>query len=222
VAEFVGTFALIFVGVGAIAVAGAAAGEAGLLGVALAHGLTLAVMISATAAISGGHLNPAVTFGARLAGKISTRGALAYWAAQLAGGLAGAALIELVIPVSELRATGWGVPAPGSGIPLGSALLAEAILTFFLVFVVFGTAIDRRAPKVGGLFIGLTVALDILVGGPISGAAMNPARFLGPALVFGSQLQFTWLYLVGPLAGGAIAGLVWRYLLLEPETATSA
>ena len=105
-----------------------------------------------------------------------------------------------------------GTPALGTGVSQGMGLLTELILTFFLVFVVYGTAVDKRAPKVGGLFIGLTVALDILIGGPITGAAMNPARYLGPALL-GGGLNNLWLYWVGPVAGGILAGVTYKNCL---------
>ncbi len=212
VAEFIGTFALIFVGVGAIAVDGITHGGAGLVGIALAHGLTIAVMVSATAAISGGHLNPAVTIAALVGGKIDARGALGYMLVQCAGAIFAAFMITLAIPAPALAAVNMGTPALGAGIGLGQGLVTEAVLTFFLAFVVYGTAIDQRAPKVGGLFIGLTVTLDILVGGPITGAAMNPARHLGPALL-GGGLDNLWLYWVGPLIGGALAGLVYHNVL---------
>ncbi len=213
-AEFIGTFALVFVGVGAIASNHITGGGSGLVGIALAHGLTLAVMVSATAAISGGHINPAVTLGALLGGKIDVPNAIGYIIAQCLGGIVAAALIKLAMPAAALAAVGMGTPALGEGISAGMGLVMEIILTFFLVFVVYGTAIDGRAPKVGGLFIGLTVALDILIGGPITGAAMNPARHLGPALL-GGGLQNLWLYWVGPLVGGALAGLVYHNALEE-------
>ncbi len=213
VAEFIGTFALIFVGVGAIT-ADYISGASGLVGIALAHGLTIAVMASATAAVSGGHLNPAVTIGALAAGKIDVANAVGYVISQCLGGIVAAALLKLCLPVAALESVKMGTPALGDGITVGMGLLAEIILTFFLVFVIFGTAIDSRAPKVGGLFIGLTVTLDILVGGPITGAAMNPARHLGPALL-GGGLQHLWLYWVGPVIGGLLAALVYHHVLEE-------
>lgn len=212
VAEFIGTFALIFVGVGAIAADGIMHGASGLIGIALAHGLTIAVMVSATAAVSGGHLNPAVTIAALVGGKIDALGALGYILAQCSGAIAAAFLITLAIPAPALAAVNMGTPALGPGVGIGQGLVTEAVLTFFLAFVVYGTAIDQRAPKVGGLFIGLTVTLDILVGGPITGAAMNPARHLGPALL-GGGLNNLWLYWVGPMIGGALAGLVYHKVL---------
>ena len=213
VAEFIGTFALIFVGVGAIT-ADYISGASGLVGIALAHGLTIAVMVSATAAVSGGHLNPAVTIGALATGKIDGVNAVGYVVSQCLGGIVAAAMLKLCLPAAALESVKMGTPALGDGIGVGMGLLVEIILTFFLVFVIFGTAIDSRAPKVGGLFIGLTVTLDILVGGPITGAAMNPARHLGPALL-GGGLQHIWLYWVGPVVGGLIAALVYHHVLEE-------
>ena len=213
VAEFIGTFALIFVGVGAIT-SDYISGSCGLVGIALAHGLTIAVMASATAAVSGGHLNPAVTLGALVTGKIDGVNAVGYIVSQCLGGIAAAAVLKLCLPVAALESVKMGTPALGDGISVGMGLLVEIILTFFLVFVIFGTAIDSRAPQVGALFIGLTVTLDILVGGPITGAAMNPARHLGPALL-GGGLQHLWLYWVGPVIGGLLAALVYHHVLEE-------
>lgn len=213
-AEFIGTFALIFIGVGAIASNQVNGGDLGLLGIALAHGLTIAVMVSATAAISGGHLNPAVTIGLFCAQKIDSVNTVGYLIAQCLGGIFGALLIKLCLPSEVLTSIAMGTPSLAQGISLTQGLLTEIILTFFLVFVVCGTGVDKRAPKVGGLFIGLTVALDILMGGPITGAAMNPARHLGPALL-GGGLQNIWIYWVGPLVGGILAAVVYSRLLEE-------
>ena len=215
IAEFVGTFALIFIGVSTIAanqISGG--GAAGLVGIALGHGLTIAVMVSATAAISGGHLNPAVTFGAWIAGKIDGVDAIGYVVCQCLAAFHAASLIKYTVPEPILHQILMGTPAPGTDVPASMAFVMEIILTFFLVFVVFGTTIDGRAPKVGGLFVGLTVTFDILAGAPISGAAMNPARYLGPALISG-DLQYFWLYSIGPLIGGAIAALLCYFVFQE-------
>ncbi len=209
IAEFIGTFTLIFIGVGAIA------NNPGLLGVALAHGLAIAVMVSATGGISGGHLNPAVTFGLLIGGKVDIKTAVAYWIAQLAGAAA-AGFLLLAIFKPEIVAA--GTPDLGSGVSVTTGILVEAVLTFFLVFVVYGSAVDARAPKIGGLAIGLTVALDILFGGPISGAAMNPARTFGPALASGHWNNHL-VYWIGPMLGGAIAGLVYGRCLIKQDEA---
>ncbi len=215
-AEFIGTFALIFIGIGAIFHLGSVPG--GLLGIALAHGLTIAVMVSATGAISGGHLNPAVTFGLWVGGKIDAAAAAAYWVAQLAGGTVAAILAGALIAhgdVSSSKVIIGGTPALGDGISVGAGIGIEAVLTFFLVFVVYGSAVDARAPKIGGLAIGLTVALDILFGGPLTGGAMNVARWFGPALAANNWANAV-VYIVGPLLGGGLAGLIYgRFLIKE-------
>ena len=207
VAEFVGTFALIFIGVGSVVAMGHGSN---LVGVALAHGITIAVMASALGAVSGGHFNPAVSFGAWIGHKISTVNLIGYWIAQIAGGVAGAWLLHYCIP-----GTYAGTPAL-SGVSLTQGLILEAVGTFFLVFVVYGTAIDRRAPKVGALFIGLTITVSILCFGPQTGSSINPARYLGPALVEGHMLDAV-VYILGPLLGGAVAGVLYNYFLAERD-----
>jgi aquaporin TIP len=233
VAELVGTFALTFIGVGAIAnlagfgsdvmtqfgdlatIGNIIVGKSGLVGIALAHGLTIAVMVSATAAISGGHLNPAVTIGLWTAGKIDTTNALGYIVSQVLGSFAAVGMLALTLGDS-VRAVQYGSPMLGEGVSIGSGLMTEAVLTFFLVFVIYGTAVDKRAPKVGGLFIGLTVALDILMGGPVTGAAMNPARQLAPAVYAGgAAASQIWLYWVGPVVGAIAAAQLWKNFLEE-------
>ena len=213
-AEFFGTFTLIFVGVGAIAANQIGNGFVGLTGIALAHGLALSCMITAVAATSGGHLNPAVTAGLFSVGKIDAKSAIGYIVAQCLGGIVAAFLITLSVPEGALTAVGMGTPAinTAAGVTVAQAFTAEVILTFFLVFVVYGSAVDKRAPKMGGLFIGLTVTLDILVGGPISGAAMNPARHLGPALL-GGGLDNLWLYWVAPILGGVLGAQAYHHLV---------
>ncbi|MDZ4722844.1 MAG: MIP family channel protein [candidate division Zixibacteria bacterium] len=214
VAEFIGTFALIFVGVGAIAVDDIIGGGSGLVGIALAHGLTIAVFASAVGVISGGYFNPAVTLGAFLGKRIDLQSAVAYFIVQCLGAIFGAIMLKMVIPEAALATVNMGIPAinAAAGVTTTMALICEIILTFFLVVVIYGTAFDSRAPKVGGLFIGLVITLDILVGGPISGAAMNPARHLGPALL-GGGFENAWVYWVGPLIGGALGGLVYHNFL---------
>ncbi len=209
-AEFVGTFTLVFAGVGSIAANQMSGGAVGLTGIALAHGLAIGIMVSATMAVSGGHLNPAVTFGALLGGKITMQNAIAYVVSQCLGAIVAAWFITLAIPGPVVEAVKLGTPALGNGVSAGEGVVVEAVLTFFLVFVVYGTAMDARAPKVGGLFIGLAVAMGVLAGGPLTGAALNPARHIGPALV-GGGLGDTWLYWVGPLLGGGAAGLVYHF-----------
>jgi aquaporin TIP len=210
VAEFVGAFALVFVGMSAIAVPGG-----GLVGVALAHGLVIAVMASAVGHISGGHFNPAVTFGFLVTRRMAPSLAAVYVVAQLAGALLGALAVNAVFP-SEANLDS-GVPVLNDAVGGAEGVLAEAILTFFLVWVIFATAADPRGAfkSIAGLAIGLTITLDILAGGPLTGAAMNPARALGPELVQNVWDDF-WVYIVGPLAGAAAAALLYDNLYLRP------
>jgi len=210
-AEFIGTFALIFVGIGAIKTAGH-----DVLGVALAHGLTIAAFVSATMHISGGQLNPAVTFGLLCGGHMTIANAIRYWISQLLGGFT-AALICLGLFGRDVVVTGTPQLAINLNGPQG--ILVEAILTFFLVFVVYGTAVDERGRGVAGFAIGSTITLDILFGGPLTGAAMNPARVFGPALA-ANFWHDHYVYWLGPLIGGALGGLVYG-LFIEQKAATA-
>jgi aquaporin Z len=214
VAEFVGTFALVFVGAGSIAVAGPGGG--GLVGIAFAHGLVIAVMASAVGHISGGHFNPAVTFGFLVTRRIVGSLAVVYWIAQFAGAVAGALLLEWLVPNALTDAVSLGVPALGDGMGAGAGMVMEGILTFFLVWVIFATAADPRGTftAIAGLAIGLTITLDILIGGPLTGAAMNPARAFGPELVSGDWAD-AWVWYVGPLLGGGLAALAYERLYLR-------
>lgn len=217
IAEFIGTFALIFVGM----IASVAAvpdtipgGGGNLLTVALAHGFIIAAMVSATAAISGGHLNPAVTLAMMATGKSSLVHGSGYIIVQLAGGIVGAFTVNGILAQEWIERANFAQPTPGPMTDPMSAMAIEAILTFFLLFVIFGTAVDKRAPKLGGLFIGLTITLDILIGGPLTGAAMNPARWLGPA-VLSRQFSHATVYFVGPIMGALAAALLYRFMLEE-------
>ncbi|MGE0266912.1 MAG: MIP/aquaporin family protein [Candidatus Omnitrophota bacterium] len=216
IAEFIGTFTLVFVGVGAIAGNHINGGQTGLLGIAMAHGLAIATMVAATAAISGGHLNPAVTIAMLVTKKIDGVNATGYVIAQCLAGIAAAVFVKICFAGEVLAAVGMGTPALADGVGVGAGLLMEIVLTFFLVFVIYGAAVDKRGPATAPLFIGLAVAMDILIGGPVTGAAMNPARHLGPALL-GGGLQNFWLYWVGPVAGGVLAGLLYNSTLLEQK-----
>ncbi len=210
-AEFIGTFALIFVGIGAIKTAGH-----DVLGVALAHGLTIAAFVSATMHISGGQLNPAVTFGLLCGGHMTIANAIRYWISQLLGGFT-AALICLGLFGREVVVT--GTPQLAINLNAAQGILVEGILTFFLVFVVYGTAVDERGRRVAGFAIGSTITLDILFGGPLTGAAMNPARVFGPALA-ANFWHDHYVYWLGPLIGGALGGLVYG-LFMERKPATA-
>jgi MIP family channel proteins len=196
--ESIGTFALVLAG------AGAGAQNAGLLAVALAHGLVIVAMAYAFGPISGAHVNPAVTFGLALGGALSWRDALGYWIAQFAG--AALAAFALTWWLGDIRSGATTF----AGDPI-TALVLEAVLTFFLVNAVYQTAVRGKGGDFAGLAIGLTLVAMILVGGPITGASLNPARTFGPALFTGTLGQF-WVYLVGPLLGAAAAWALDRAL----------
>lgn len=215
VAEFVGAFTLIFIGTGAAAAAGAIS-DPSLIGVAIANGLAIGVMVCALGHISGGHFNPAVTLGFLITRKIKPVLAPVYWIAQLAGGALAALLVKELLPRATTEAVKLGVPALGHGVDATSGFLLEAILTFFLVFVIFGAAVDARNQfsVVAGLAIGLTIAIDVLFGGPFTGAAMNPARAFGPQLV-GNHWDNGWVWYAGPLLGGVVAAGLYGFLYLR-------
>jgi len=212
IAEAVGTFLFFFIAAGAaLVVTGDPA--AALLVVALAHGVVLAVLVSSFGAVSGGHFNPAVTLGLWIAGKIDPVRGLAYMAAQLLGGAAaGLALAAFFGSVSG------AVPALGQGVDAMEGIALEAIMTSVLLFAVFGTAVDPRGPKIGGLAIGLAVAVDILFGGTLTGAAMNPARWFGPALAAGAFDNW-YVWWIGPFLGAAVVALLYRFVFAAPEQA---
>ena len=215
-AEFIGTFGLVFIGGGAVVVNEARSGALGLTGIALAHAIVLAVMVTALMNISGAHFNPAVTFGLWLTNKIEAKDAGLYVVTQLIAAIVAALLIKTLLPALAGEITGYGTPRIAGDVEFVKAIGIEAILTFFLVSAVFGTAVSSQAPKVGGFGIGLVLLFDILVGGPLTGAAMNPARALGPALVAGEWVGQA-VFWVGPLLGGAVAALVWGKVLLPKE-----
>ncbi len=219
-AEFVGTFALIFFGAGSICadqfLRSSSNGQIGLglLGVALAHGLAFGIMVTSLGHISGGHFNPAITIGFWVTRKISTFDTVAYWIAQLAGGVAAAYLLRR-LPVDVWGPVQLGTPDLASGISRANGMIFEAVMTFFLVFVVFATAVDERGAfdKVAGFAIGLTITMGALFGGPFTGAALNPARAFGPALA-ANHFTNHGVYWIGPLAGGVVAGWLYDTLFL--------
>ncbi|MHC4710011.1 MAG: MIP/aquaporin family protein [Planctomycetota bacterium] len=221
-AEAIGTFGLIFFGAGSIVMNEFTGGGVGLVGIALAHGVVLAVVITATAHISGGHINPAVTIGAWIGRAIDSRMAVVYIGAQLLGAVVAASLLAGLYPEAAASAANLGTPMLADGVSVSTGIMIEAILTFFLVFTVFGTAIDSRAPNLGGWAIGLVLVFDILAGGPLTGASMNPARTFGPALVGGYWTDHI-VYWVGPILGGIMAaGVYSRLLMPRPDAADSA
>lgn len=217
IAEFIGTFALVFVGVGSITIAPEKGG--GLLSIALAFGLVVAVMVSATLHISGGQFNPAVSVALLVTRKMSLHDTIFYVLTQLVAAVAAAALLQLMFGGYT---TFNGTPAPAPPFTPVKAMVMEIILTFILVFVIFGVAVDKRGPNLlAGLLIGLTVTLDILLGGPYTGASMNPARSFGPALI-GMQWTAWWVYWVGPIVGGILAGVVYNTFFLPRANASKA
>ncbi len=219
IAESIGTFLFFFIGAGSVVLGDYLVANGGtspgLLGVALAHGLTLAVLVSAFGAVSGAHFNPAVTLAAWMLGKIPASRALMYVVAQLIGAVVAGFALRSIFPTDAWQPSAIGTPALGTGISPVAGIVIEAILTSLLVFAVIGTAIDGRAPKIGGLAIGLAVAADILLGGPLTGAAMNPARWFGPAVASGAFADW-YVWWIGPAIGSAAAALVYRYTLAEP------
>jgi MIP family channel proteins len=210
-AEFVGAFALTFIGIGSMVSGG------GLVGVALAHGLVIAVMVSAVGHISGGHFNPAVTLGFLVTGRIEGALALVYWLAQFSGAFFAALIVSGVLPNELTDPALLGAPAIANGVGVGAGFLIEIVLTFFLVWVVFATAVDPRGTfkAIAGLAIGLTITLDILFGGPFTGAAMNPSRAFGPQLV-GGHWGDAWLWYLAPAIGGMLAAIAYERLYLSP------
>ncbi|MFI5010107.1 MAG: MIP family channel protein [Solirubrobacterales bacterium] len=222
VAEFIGTFTLIFVGAGSI-IASEGLESSSLIGVAIAHGLAIGTMVAVYARVSGAHFNPAVTFGFLLTRRIKPTLAGVYWVAQLAGAAVAALLLKELLPSGPTEAVHLGVPALGHGVNAGAGVVLEGILTFLLVTVVFGTAVDPKGAfkSIAALMIGLTITIDILIGGPFTGAAMNPARAFGPQLV-GNYWSNGWVWYVGPLVGGALAAVLYEWLYLPGRSAEEA
>lgn len=225
ISEFLGTLLLVFFAVGAAVLAGESIGT---LGIALAFGFTLLALAYALGAISGCHVNPAVTLGMLVAGRIKGRTAVEYWAAQLLGGIVGAALLFLLakqvpgLKTSEAFGTNGYGDRSAVHLNVAGAFLAEVVLTFLLVYVVL--AVTHRVAVLGfdGLPIGLALAVIHLVGIPLTGTSVNPARSLGPALFAGgAALSQLWLFLVAPLVGGVLAALV-HPLTHPPHAALNA
>jgi len=215
-AEFVGTMVFVFLGAGSVvafAAGGPAAGATGAVGVALAHGVGMAVIVSMTMSISGGHMNPAVTTGLWIANKIDGKLALQYILAQLLGALVGAALVKGILPRPGVTLALGGTPHLAGDVTFLQGVWIEAALTFFLVSAVFGTAVSPQAPKIAGFSIDLTIFVDALVGGNLTGAMMNPARAFGPALI-NVSLNGQAVYWIGPLLGAAVAAALWKAVLL--------
>jgi MIP family channel proteins len=219
VAEFLGTFMLVFVGAGAVTLLGQQATKVGadVVVAALAHGFILVAIIFTFGHISGAHVNPAVTLGLLVGGKVSMVKAIAYWVAQIVGGIVAALVLRYIFPSS---------PTLGNTLPTGmfsgQIIVLEALGTFFLVSIVFQAAVHGKAGNLAGLAIPLTLAGAILFIGPLTGASFNVARTLGPALVTGNLTELL-SYLVGILGGGALAGVLHTsYFVDEPASTSSA
>jgi MIP family channel proteins len=215
-AEFLGTFFFCFAGIAAILNATPSIGSgAGIIGIALAHSLALSVAVNAFGGISGAHFNPAVSCAFFLTGRLPLTSLGPYITVQLLGATTAAFLCRAIFPMDAIVQAQLGIPLPAPWATPGVILLTEFIMTFLLMTAIFGTAIDRRgqAVKIGGFGIGLTVGFDILAGGAVTGASMNPARSFGPALVMGN-FSFHWLYWVAPIAGACLAAMFYDRVLL--------
>ena len=226
-AEFIGTFALIFIGAGAAAVVGDGVGLNGIGAIAVAHGLTIMVFAFAYGNLSGAHFNPAVTVGVLAAGAISVGEAVGYIVSQLVGGVAGALLLLVVLGGVG---TGLGTPQLANGLALGATTVTitpaagfavEAVLAFFLVTVVLNTAVAGRAGNLAPLAIGMTLTLNIIMGGALTGAPFNPARALGPMIATG-KFADAWLYVLAPIVGAIIAAWVHAGLTRMARERTTA
>lgn len=231
ICELIGTFSLTFIGAGAIITTAWTGGQPGLVGIAIAHGVVLSIIVSATMNISGAHINPAVTLGLMTTGKIKMGPAVAYIIAQCAGATIAGVLLNLIFQKlgsasmmgsQAIIESKLGTPNFGEAVPPMMAVLVEVILTFLLMFAIYGTAVDDRAPKIGGFGIGLMVMVDILMGGPITGAAMNPARTIGTLIGGGSATSSLWaqhwVYWVGPVIGAVLGAMVYEMAILRKRT----
>jgi aquaporin Z len=216
-AELIGTFVLVFIGCGSAVVAGK---EVGFLGIALAFGIAVLVMVYAIGPVSGCHINPAITIAMLVNGKISGKDAGVYIICQCIGAIIASVLLFAImtglpaynIATNGLGQNGYGVASPG-GFPLMSALIAEVILTFIFLMVIFGATSKAAPAGFAGIAIGLSLTMIHIVGIPITGTSVNPARSLGPALIVGgTALAQLWLFIIAPIIGAVLAALVWKYL----------
>jgi MIP family channel proteins len=206
-AEFIGTFAIVFFGAGSVCASALPGVNLGLLGIGLVFGLTVSMMVSTLGHVSGAHFNPAVTFMAWVTKRVDASLAGAYIVAQVLGGIAAAFILRGAFGAAIGAKVALGTTTVAPTLSVLGGLGVETSLTFFLVLVIFGVAIDGRGSKLGGTAIGAVVCVEVLVGGPLTGASMNPARSLGPALVSG-QWANHWIYWVGPLLGAVLLGVL--------------
>lgn len=224
-AEFVGTFGFVALGAGAVAADAYSRGGLGIVGIAIASGLAFGIMITAFGAFSGGYFNPAVSIALVVTGRTGWLQAAANVVAQVAGAIVAGLLLRMVyaqvFPEAVVVAH-LGAPALAREVSFGTGVLLEAVMTFFLVTVIYGTAVGQRAPRsIAGFGIGLIVSADILMGGFLTGAAMNPARAIGPAFAaefWDNQLA----YWAGPIAGALVAALLYEYVFAEKEPVAAA
>jgi aquaporin Z len=218
VVEMIGTFALVFFGCASVITNAYPGTSVGLVGVALAHAVALAIGVSFAMPISGGHLNPAVTLGLMSVGKVDLRTGAVHLAAQVVAALLSALALQAFFPEAIAGVVAYGTPQLSLNVSLFQGIGLEALMTFFLMSAVFGTVVSANAPRIGGFGVGLTLVFLILGGGPLTGAAMNPARALGPAIAAG-----TWtgqaVYWIGPILGAVVASVVWDRFLLKGEMA---
>ena len=210
VAEFVGAFTLIFIGGGAGIVSGQ-----DIVAVALANGLAIGIMVTNLGHISGGHFNPAITLSFLVTKRITAHLAVVYWSMQLLGAVAAALVLRVLFNANAVSS--FAAPHVPPSYSDWKAVLFEGVMTFFLVWAVWATAVDPRGAfkAIAGFAIGLTITMDVFVGGPVTGAAMNPARAFGPMLA-GNEWSGWWIYWVGPVVGALVAALVFEYLYLRP------
>ncbi len=220
VAEFIGTFALVFVSGATIMNGYVANASVPLIDIAIAYGLIMALLVTATMRVSG-HLNPAVTIGVAVTRRLSPTAAAVYVVSQCAGAVVAALVLKALFPATVTQAARLGGQWVAGNVSTLHAIGFEAIATFFLVFVAFGTLVDPKGPKVGGFAIGLTVCADVLAIGPLTGASMNPARSFGPALVSG-VFEGHLIYWIGPILGGIAAGLIYHWVFLRDDIPTAA
>jgi MIP family channel proteins len=216
IAEALGTFFLCFAGIAAILCTVPPINSGGgLVAVALAHGLALSVAVNNFGGISGAHFNPAVTIAMLVTARIRAPLAVLYIVAQLLGASIAAVTCRGIFPPEAVNAAMLGIPLPAAWATTSTIFCVEFVLTFLLVTSIFGTAVDERGKtvKIGGFGIGLTVAFDILAGGPVTGASMNPARSFGPALAMG-HWNWHWMYWVAPILGACAASLFYHHVLL--------
>jgi aquaporin Z len=222
IAELIGTFTLVLLGCGSAVLAG---GEVGQLGISFAFGLAIVAMAYGIGPISGCHVNPAVSFGAFVAGRLPLNAMLQYWAAQFIGALLGAGVLYLIatgktgydLAANGLGQNGWGAGYLGE-YNLASALVFEVVATFLFLVVILGSTQKSAPGMLAGLAIGLTLTVIHIVGIQVTGVSVNPARSFGPAVIVGgTAISQLWLFLIAPLIGAALAGLLFKQKVLETE-----